>query len=80
MKMKLIAALLLSVPLLTACGDDVKSVEYWMEHPEERKAKLQECEDGEVSINCENASSADFNVRATGGSKENRDSEIRLTR
>lgn len=79
MKMKL-ATLMLFIPLLAACGEDTKTVEYWMEHSEERKAKLQECEEGEVSINCENASSADFNVRATGGSKENRDSEIRLTR
>ncbi|MGO3768171.1 EexN family lipoprotein [Halomonas sp. AOP1-B1-8] len=78
MKSKLIAALLLFVPLLAACGDDVKSVEYWMEHTEERKEKLQECEEkGELSVNCENASSADFNVRATGGTGK-RESNLRL--
>lgn len=66
--------------LLAACQEEVKPIEWWMEHSEEREEKLEECKTDEVSLNCENARQAAFNIRATGGNRETRERPtIRLT-
>lgn len=79
MKFKWIACAAL-LPMLAACQEEVKPVEWWMEHTEEREEKLEECKTDEISLNCENASQAAFNIRATGGNRETRERPaIRLT-
>ncbi|WP_193061071.1 EexN family lipoprotein [Halomonas sp. 3A7M] len=67
-------------PLLAACQEDAKPVEWWMEHTDEREEKLEECRKDEVSINCENARQAAFNIRATGGNNGEERSSLRITR
>jgi len=44
MNIKLALTVSLSAVFLAACGDDVKSVEWYMEHEEEQMAMLEKCE------------------------------------
>lgn len=64
--------LLFLIPLtafLYGCGEDVKTVKYWEDNRDERKAFMKKCRDGEVDRNsqsCENARIAnmgDFSLK-----------------
>ncbi|WP_427047284.1 EexN family lipoprotein [Halomonas casei] len=68
--MKLLGVIALAtLPFLAACNEENKSVEWWEENDQERKEKMAECRESEVSINCENARTADFRKRAIGTSE-----------
>ena len=50
--------------LLSGCEEEVKSVDWWKEHPAELKEKIFECkETGEDTNNCRNAKGAAFRLR-----------------
>ncbi|MBN6453891.1 EexN family lipoprotein [Escherichia coli] len=52
--------LLFALPFfLVGCGEEVKSVDWWRNHPAEASSKVDECKkSGEVSDNCKNAKTA----------------------
>ncbi len=63
MKKVILSAVLAAMVLsFTGCGEDVKTVEYYKEHPDERDAKISEClnNPGQANddANCANAGSA----------------------
>lgn len=46
----------LSILFLSACSEDVKSVQWWQEHAEEAQKQVDECSaNGNDSENCKNA-------------------------
>ena len=54
-KLIIISGSLLAVSLISGCGEENKSADWWQEHPEEATAKYQECKkSGEESVNCKN--------------------------
>lgn len=71
MKLSMIVVLI-TLPFLAACQDEIKPVEWWEENTEARKEKLEECRESEESINCENARTADFRERAIGSGETRR--------
>ncbi|MGK3330279.1 EexN family lipoprotein [Escherichia fergusonii] len=53
--MKKICTLLMSIFILSACGEDTKSSDWWLNHPKEATEKYKECKkSGEDSVNCQN--------------------------
>lgn len=53
--MKKICTLLISIFILSACGEDTKSSDWWLNHPKEATEKYKECKkSGEDSVNCQN--------------------------
>ncbi|CAG9437363.1 EexN family lipoprotein [Providencia alcalifaciens] len=58
MKTKLLIGAV-SIFFLSACGEEVKSRDWWEAHPEEAVKKWKECmESGEESVNCINVKQA----------------------
>lgn len=54
-KLFILSGVLLAASLLSGCGEETKSADWWQEHPEEATAKYQECKkSGEESVNCQN--------------------------
>ena len=57
-KTRLLSLVLFSIAL-SGCGEDIKTVDWWRNHPEEAISKVQECKkSGDVSDNCKNAKTA----------------------
>ncbi|AUU37411.1 TPA: EexN family lipoprotein [Proteus mirabilis] len=55
MKTKLLIGAV-SILFLSACGEEVKSVQWWQEHADEAQKKVTECSsNGNDSENCRNA-------------------------
>ncbi|EFB70441.1 EexN family lipoprotein [Providencia rustigianii] len=53
---KMILIGVVSAFLLSACSEEVKSVQWWQEHAEEAQKKVDECSvNGNDSENCRNA-------------------------
>ncbi|MCV5597277.1 EexN family lipoprotein, partial [Escherichia coli] len=53
--MKKICTLLMSIFILSACGEDTKSSDWSLNHPKEATEKYKECKkSGEDSVNCQN--------------------------
>ncbi|MFV5059297.1 EexN family lipoprotein, partial [Klebsiella pneumoniae] len=49
--MKKICTLLISIFILSACGEDTKSSDWWLNHPKEATEKYKECKkSGEDSV------------------------------
>ncbi|WP_284281149.1 EexN family lipoprotein [Proteus mirabilis] len=56
---KMILMSALSILFLSACSEEVKSVQWWQEHPDEAVKKWKDCmESGDESANCINVKSA----------------------
>lgn len=55
--------ILISVLLLSACGEEVKTSEWWFEHHEEAVIRYKKClETGEDTPNCENIHAIDIKI------------------
>lgn len=71
MKIKLLKSLFIfgAITFLTGCGEEAKTKEYYDNHLEEAKAKIEECNKLEKyneiqQIDCQNAKSSRFNNKA----------------
>lgn len=54
-KLFLVSGVLLSAFLISACGEETKSADWWLGHPKEATEKYQECKkSGDESVNCRN--------------------------
>ncbi|WP_180326903.1 EexN family lipoprotein [Escherichia coli] len=55
MKKTRILSLVLFSIALSGCGEDIKTVDWWRNHPKEATEKYKECKkSGEDSVNCQN--------------------------
>ncbi|NVL73079.1 EexN family lipoprotein [Escherichia coli] len=51
----------MSIFILSACGEDTKSSDWWLNHPKEATEKYKECKkSGEDSVNCQNVKNFSF--------------------
>ncbi|MDN3525309.1 EexN family lipoprotein [Halomonas sabkhae] len=70
---------LASVFILTACGEDVKTVEWWKAHDEQRAEFVKKCRNDNAKMktaNCQNATKADFHKKLIGDPDEAHSPEI----
>lgn len=76
-----VSAAILSALMLSGCGEEeVKTVDWWTDHPEERQPFVEECRNdnqNELSANCQNAIEAETKSQIVGDKEEVNSPSIR---